>query len=92
MSEEELELRVIWGEGLLQEGPQAVEEGQGVQHVEGEAAFVGHQVLARGAHRAGRCVRHHVAIHRTAQGRWVNTTQGESDHKALCYDYRLNGC
>ena len=92
MSEEELELCVVWGQAFLQEGPQAVEEGQGVQRVEGEAAGVGHQVLARGVHRAGRCVRHHVAIHGTAQGRWDNTTQGESVHKALCYDYRLNGC
>ena len=92
MSEEELELCVVWEEAFLQEGPQAVEEGQGVQCVEGEAAGVGHQVLARGVHRAGRCVRHHVAIHGTAQGRWDNTTQGESVHKALCYDDRLKDC
>ena len=70
MSEEVLELGVIGRERLLQDGPQASEEGQGIQHVEGEAAGVGHQVLARGVHRAGGRVRHHVAVHRTLQGHW----------------------
>ena len=76
VSEESLELCVVGGERLLQDGPQASKEGQGVQHVEGEAAGVGHQVLARGVHGAGRRVRHHEAVHGTLQGRWDNTTQG----------------
>lgn len=72
--EKVLKLLVLGGEGLLQNGLQASKEGQGVEHVEGEATGERHQVLHRGVHGTRGRVSHHVAIHGTPHGRW-----GEED-------------
>lgn len=67
-SDQILEAPVPVGERFPQHGLQPSEERHGVQTVEGEAAVVRQQTAGR-IDRSGRRVRHHVAIHGTAEGR-----------------------
>lgn len=70
------------GQGRPQDGLQTSEEGQDVQHVEGEAAGEGQQV-AGGADGRRRRVRHHVPVHGAAERRCgCDTHTGQGARRA----------